>query len=906
MENYIGYISLEFSENVTNFIGEDSAPVDHQINFMRGIVMKRKELPGLNKVLLRLVLRRLFLPLLVVWIAAIGAAGFLLLQSLNYQQQQTVKSIAKMVDRHLDQGTRILDAVARVAETKATADMTAYMQSTWAAYKHFDTIYYLNRNYKIVLMVPSEPTYLGLDMSNLPAFQKIGEKNSINISRPFISLRTGNPTVYLIRPLAQGGWVIGELNLGVLQGEIAGERGAVGGESVYILDQSGMLLAHPVSALVKQRTNLSYLEIFRRGLAGDTNLVYDYAGTHYFGNSTRVSRVGWVIVDQIPLSTLLGPYALAFGMTILVTLGIWLTLMWNLRKELQRNVVAPLVKLSQNADALAIGDRSRVNVLASASTVFAELNELAYDFQRMSDILEIRQDALRESEERYRGLFERVPTGLFRFMVDGQILDANQTYIQMFRLPDRESLQGINAFRLFLSSVERERWQALVELEKVEYFETRMRRCDESIIWVRIRCRAVRNEENRILYYDGSMEDITDSKRGEEELYKAYCEMERRVQERTADLAKANKLLQDEIGERKHVEEVLRAERSLFMGGPTIVFLWENAEGWPVEYVSPNVYQILGYKEEDFISGKVNYKSIVHPDDFEWVLAEVFMHTKKQTAFFEQIYRIITASGETRWFMDFTVVKRNLSGEVTHYHGYINDITDRKLIEAKMAQLDRLNAIGEVAAGIGHEVRNPMTTVRGYLQLYQKKEEFADYYDHFGTMIGELDRANSIITEFLSLAKNKSLEKRQGNLNNVIQALFPILQAETFQKGHQLQAQSGEIPDSVFDEKEIRQLIINMVRNGLEAMEGSGLVTISTYFENDNIILAIQDTGSGIPAEVLDKLGTPFVTTKDHGTGLGLSICYRIAARHGAGIEVHTGTAGTTFTIIFYPQRQLS
>jgi len=353
------------------------------------------------------------------------------------------------------------------------------------------------------------------------------------------------------------------------------------------------------------------------------------------------------------------------------------------------------------------------------------------------------------------------------------------------------------------------------------------------------------------------------------------------------------------ITRQKQEEEALRAERSLFMGGPTIVFLWENADGWPVEYVSPNVYQILGYRVDDLISGEVSYASIIHPDDLERVVAETLMYTKWQDPFFELVYRIITASGETRWFLNFTVVKRNLSGKTTHYHGYMNDITERKLIESKMAHLDRLNAIGEVAAGIAHEVRNPMTTVRGYLQLFQKKEEFVHYQEQFGTMIDELDRANSIITEFLSLAKNKSVHKTHGNLNNVIQALFPILQADTFQRGHQLRIQIGEIPDSLFDEKEIRQLILNMVRNALDAMEHNGVVIIKTYSENGNIIIAIQDTGSGIPSEILEKLGTPFITTKEHGTGLGLSICYGIAARHGGSIEVSTSSEGTTFTITF-------
>lgn len=860
--------------------------------------MRQKKLPILDHMLLQLVHRRLFLPLLIVGIVAIGGASYFLMHTLIYQQKQIVKSMTQMVDQHLDQSARILDAVAGVAETIAPEGIAVFMQSTWEAYKYFDTIYYLDENHRVVLMVPSDPMYLDLDMSNFPDFQHT-DSNFVAISRPFISLRTGVPTVYLVRPLSRNRCVVGELNLGAVQDKIASERGATGDDYFFILDQSGTLLAHPESDLVKQQTNMGYLEIFRQGLNGDATLIYEYMGTKFMGNATLINRVGWVIINQISLLALVGPYVIAFGITILITLGIWLTLVWNLRRQLQQNVVAPLVQLSQSTNALAIGDYSKVSILASMPTTFVELDRLVNDFQFMNVTLEARQASLRKSEERYRSLFERVPTGLFRITVDGLIVDANQSYIRMLMFPDRETFLKVNAFTLYLLPEHCKQWQGLLEQESLEYFETQMRRYDETIIWVRIRCRVVRGNENRILYYDGSMEDITKQKQAEGALLKAYDELEIRVQERTIALEKANQALHKEISERNYVEEALRAERSLFMGGPTIVGLCKNAEGGPFEYVSPNVYQILGYKVEDFLSGKVSFTSIVHPDDLEHVVAEIHMHTNSQADSFEQVYRIITANGEKRWFFNFTVLKRNLSGEVTHYHGYMNDITEHKLIESKMAQMDRLNVIGEVAAGIGHEVRNPMTTVRGYLQLFQNKGDFVKYHDQIGTMIEELDRANSIITEFLSLAKNKLVKKKRGNLNNVIQVLFPILQAETFQKGHQLQTEIGEIPDSIFDEKEIRQLILNMVRNALEAMEGSGAVIIKTYYENGNIILAIQDTGSGIATEVLDKLGTPFVTTKDYGTGLGLSICYRIADRHDASIEVSTGFGGTTFTIIF-------
>jgi two-component system, sporulation sensor kinase E len=234
----------------------------------------------------------------------------------------------------------------------------------------------------------------------------------------------------------------------------------------------------------------------------------------------------------------------------------------------------------------------------------------------------------------------------------------------------------------------------------------------------------------------------------------------------------------------------------------------------------------------------------------------------------------------------------------------ITDITEQIQIEREMICLDQLQLVGEMAAGIGHEVRNPMTTVRGYLQMFQGKNEFAKYQEQFGTMIEELDRANAIITEFLTLAKDKVVEMKRGNLNDVIHALYPLLQADAFRRGHELRLETGNIAYSNFDEKEVRQLVLNLVRNGFEAIEERGKVIIRTYQENDSIILAIQDTGKGIPDEIMGRLGTPFVTTKDCGTGLGLSVCYRIADRHGAKIEVKTSSSGTTFFVKFNLLRQ--
>ncbi len=233
-------------------------------------------------------------------------------------------------------------------------------------------------------------------------------------------------------------------------------------------------------------------------------------------------------------------------------------------------------------------------------------------------------------------------------------------------------------------------------------------------------------------------------------------------------------------------------------------------------------------------------------------------------------------------------------GEICLIVNFI-DITERKQMAKEMARLERLNLVGEMAIGIGHEIRNPMTTVKGFLQILMTRSEYFKDRDYFELMVSELDRANSIITEFLSLAKDKAVNLKPQNLNHIIQALSPLISADGMVTDQSVEFELWDIPDLNLDEKEIRQLILNLVRNGFEAMPSGGMLTIKTFQDSDEVVLAVKDGGRGIAPEILEKIGTPFFTTKDTGTGLGLAVCYSIAARNNARIEIETGPEGTTF-----------
>lgn len=227
------------------------------------------------------------------------------------------------------------------------------------------------------------------------------------------------------------------------------------------------------------------------------------------------------------------------------------------------------------------------------------------------------------------------------------------------------------------------------------------------------------------------------------------------------------------------------------------------------------------------------------------------------------------------------------------------DITRQKMMEKEMAHFDRLSLIGQMAAGISHEIRNPMTTVRGFLQLLSAKKECQHFKGYFDLMIEELDRANSIISEFLALARNKKMDQQAHGLNSIIDNIYPLINADALLSEKTIILDLKKVPDLVVDANEIRQLILNLVRNALEAMDGPGKVTIKTYRHRRTVVLAVQDEGPGIPSQILSKLGTPFFTTKDKGTGLGLAMCYSIAARHRAEIDIDTSSKGTTFYVRF-------
>ncbi|MGI6450385.1 MAG: two-component system sensor histidine kinase NtrB [Desulfitobacteriia bacterium] len=216
-----------------------------------------------------------------------------------------------------------------------------------------------------------------------------------------------------------------------------------------------------------------------------------------------------------------------------------------------------------------------------------------------------------------------------------------------------------------------------------------------------------------------------------------------------------------------------------------------------------------------------------------------------------------------------------------------------------LTRLEELNLVGKIAGSVAHEVRNPLTVVRGHLQLLTWDKNLSQYYEHLETMIMEIDRAVEILNELLYMSRPSKPKMEKQNINQILNNLYQLLNAEALVNLHEVVYDLEEIPDVMLDKKKFRQVVLNLVNNGLQAMENHGKIIIRTYAKDDKVFFAVEDHGKGIPPEVLPKLGTPFFTTKPGGTGLGLASCYNIVAEHKAKMEVESSPQGTRFTVIF-------
>ncbi|WP_350340450.1 ATP-binding protein [Paenibacillus sp. CCS19] len=231
--------------------------------------------------------------------------------------------------------------------------------------------------------------------------------------------------------------------------------------------------------------------------------------------------------------------------------------------------------------------------------------------------------------------------------------------------------------------------------------------------------------------------------------------------------------------------------------------------------------------------------------------------------------------------------------------GTLLDVTESKLSEQRMIQSEKLSVIGQLAAGVAHEIRNPLTALKGFTQLLHKSANGNQRY--YEMMLTELERINYIVGEFMVLSRPGQLSQLVSyRIGRMLEDIVPIMESQAILTNVVIQVEEQpNVPNVLCEVNQIKQVLVNLMKNAIEAMPAGGTLQVCVQEdEAKDVLIEIVDQGVGIPQQVIDRLGEPFYTTKPSGTGLGLTVCFKIIQAHGGILSLRSEPAkGTVATI---------
>jgi PAS domain S-box-containing protein len=529
-------------------------------------------------------------------------------------------------------------------------------------------------------------------------------------------------------------------------------------------------------------------------------------------------------------------------------------------------------------------------------------------------------EALRESEERYRRITEAVTDYIYTVRVeDGQHVETTHG-AACVAVTGYTSEEFAADPYLWLSMVDERDQQAVLEQtrrvlagEAVEPLEHRIIRKDGALRWVRNTPVPYYNAQGKLLSYDGLIHDITERKRAEEEIHR-QAETLTALHETALDLA-AQRSLHDLLQAIViRAANLLRAEMgSLFFYRPATDDL-ERVVGYNLD---PRPVRMVRQRGEGVVGRVLEFGQPLAVDDYNrWegraesppksfaiVALPIFWGDRLLAVLDIQDYMPRTFSAD-----DIALLERfaPLAAAALENNRLVNDLQQQmeqlKAAQTQLVQAAKLAAVGELAAGVAHELNNPLTSVLGFAELSLIDPRVGSPLRHDLEVIArEAARARDIVRNLLDFARETKPQRLPTDVNYVLKHTLDLIRQHIEKSGVIITEDYGSnVGILTLDSGQIKQVFLNLITNAAQAMPKGGRLSLRTFRLGDEAAISVSDTGQGILPEIQDRIFEPFFTTKPvgEGTGLGLSVSFGIVQEHGGRIIVESCVGqGSTFTV---------